>query len=101
MPSISETKAPDERSVSQRPLQHARSFDQGHDIEQERQQPERHRNRDRAGAARAQLLLGQFDAAFRLPPAIAHRLAQAHAAKWPNSPAAIRSANRTANSTNK
>src|SRR6185295_11754690 len=48
--------------VSQRPDQHRRSLDQRHQVEQHDERAERQRDRDRAGAAAAFLLLRQHNA---------------------------------------
>src|SRR6187200_1027899 len=78
--------------MSQRPVQHRRSLDQRHQIEQHDDHTERNRDRDRARAAAALLLLGQHDPVV----AVAHG-----ASPNPNPSRASRlSASSAANSTN-
>src|ERR1044071_2747779 len=74
--------------MSQRPVQHRRSLDQRHQVEQHDDHAERDRDRDRARAATALLLLGQHDpvvvVAHDAYPSRASRLSASSAANSTN-----------------
>src|ERR1043166_5414125 len=74
--------------MSQWPVQHRRSLDQRHQVEQHDDHAERDRDRDRTRAAAAFLLLGQHDAVV----AVAHGASPSRASRL--------SASSAANSTN-
>jgi hypothetical protein len=78
--------------------QDTRSLHQGHDVEQDDKCDKRERNRDRTGAARTLLRFREHDA-FILP--VIHRDTDSHEANRASSPPHPRSANRTANNTNR
>src|ERR1043165_7327618 len=74
--------------MSQWPVQHRRSLDQRHQVEQHDDHAERNRDRDRARSPAALLLLGQHDPVV----AVAHSASPSRAS--------ILSASSAANSTN-